>query len=282
MLVKRIIEERLSVEILTISRLSGGDINEVYHYKSTSGDYVIKCNDRLKFPQMLGKEAQGLKFLKEHGLRTPLVFDHFEYLDRQFLVLEYIEEGMKGENFWSDFAENLAKLHQKSHSRFGLDYNNFIGSLIQQNDQFSRWEDFFISKRLKPLIKRAFDQKKLTKKHLNYFERFFTVFAELVPKEAPSLLHGDLWSGNLLCNTKQEALFIDPAIYYGHREIDISMTRMFGGFDANYLDSYNDRFPLEKGWEKRIPIHNLYPQLVHLVLFGQAYLRGVENVIERY
>lgn len=282
MLVKRIIEERLSVAIQSISRLSGGDINEVYKINCSLGEYVIKSNSRLNFPEMLYKEAIGLNLLRSNALRTPAVIEQFDHLNKQFLVLEYIEEGKRTKNFWSNFGKSLSELHQKSNTSFGLDQNNYIGSLQQPNDQLSSWEDFFISKRLKPLIKIAFDKKLLTKKHLIGFDKFYTIFSELIPVEVPSLLHGDLWSGNLLCSLGQKAVFIDPAVYYGHREIDIAMTRMFGGFDLTYLEEYNDRFPLEKGWEKRIPIHNLYPHLVHLVLFGKPYLRGIENVIESY
>ena len=118
--------------------------------------------------------------------------------------------------------------------------------------------------------------------HLADFDHFYQEYANLIPIEVPSLLHGDLWSGNILCGARQEAVFIDPAVYYGHREVDIAMTRMFGGFDPVFLDHYHSCFPLEKGWEERVLIHNLYPQLVHLVLFGNAYLRGIENVIQRY
>ena len=123
--------------------------------------------------------------------------------------------------------------------------DNYIGSLKQLNDQKTSWEEFFITQRLKPLL-------------------------------------GDLWSGNMLCTLNQESVFIDPAVYYGHREVDIAMTKMFGGFDPAYLDQYNEICPMEKGWEERISIHNLYPNLVHLVLFGKSYLSGIENILQRY
>ncbi len=282
MFVKRIIEERLSTEIESVTPLSGGDINEVYSINCSLGKYVVKYNSRLRFPEMFYKEADGLNTLRDNGLRTPVVIDHFEHIDDQFLILEYVKEEKAGKKFWVNFADSLSALHQKSNPFFGLDQNNYIGSLHQHNDQMSSWEEFFISKRLKPLIKMAFDQGFLTRKHLADFDKFYTVFLDLLPVEKPSLLHGDLWSGNLLCTSGQQAVFIDPAVYYGHREVDIAMTKMFGGFDQLYLDEYIDRFPLEKGWEERIPIHNLYPNLVHLVLFGNAYVKGIENVIQRY
>ena len=282
MFVKRILEERLSTDIESISPLSGGDINEVYKINCTLGEYVVKYNSRLRFPAMFYKEANGLEILRKGGLRTPNVIDYFEHMDDQFLILEYVAEEKIDNKFWIHFANSLSGLHQKSNTSFGLDQDNYIGSLVQHNGQMPIWEEFFISKRLKPLIKEAFDKGLLTRKHLADFDHFFTVFSELLPVEPPSLLHGDLWSGNLLCGLGQQAVFIDPAVYYGHREVDIAMTKMFGGFDPVYLDHYQDCFPLEKGWEERVPIHNLYPRLVHLVLFGHSYLSGIENVIQRY
>jgi len=282
MFVKRILEERLSTDIESISPLSGGDINEVYKINCTLGNYVVKYNSRLRFPTMFYKEANGLEILRKGGIRTPNVIDHFEHMDDQFLILEYVAQEKIENKFWIHFAISLSELHQKSNTSFGLDQDNYIGSLGQYNGQMPTWEEFFISKRLKPLIKMAFDKGLLTRKHLTDFDHFFTVFSELLPVEIPSLLHGDLWSGNLLCGSGQQAVFIDPAVYYGHREVDIAMTKMFGGFDPVYLDYYQDCFPLEKGWEERVPIHNLYPRLVHLVLFGHSYLSGIENVIQRY
>ena len=282
MFVKRIIEERLSTQVLSISRLSGGDINDVYKITCPHGIYVIKYNSCSKFPGMFLKEANGLLMLQEGGLRTPEVFDHFELKDDQFLVLEYIEQEKPEFSFWIHFANSLSNLHQKKHESFGLDQQNYIGSLPQLNEQKTNWEEFFVSNRLKPLVKIAYDQGFLTKSNLVDFDLFYSLLPELLPTEAPSILHGDLWSGNLLCGKGQEAIFIDPAVYYGHREVDIAMTKMFGGFDPVYLDHYNERFPLEKGWEERIPIHNLYPNLVHLVLFGTSYLRGIVPVIQRY
>ena len=212
MFVKRILEERLSTDIESISPLSGGDINEVYKINCTLGNYVVKYNSRLRFPTMFYKEANGLEILRKGGIRTPNVIDHFEHMDDQFLILEYVAQEKIENKFWIHFAISLSELHQKSNTSFGLDQDNYIGSLGQYNGQMPTWEEFFISKRLKPLIKMAFDKGLLTRKHLTDFDHFFTVFSELLPVEIPSLLHGDLWSGNLLCGSGQQAVFIDPAV----------------------------------------------------------------------
>lgn len=281
MIVERIIEQRLSTTIFSVSRLSGGDINSVYFLKTSKGNFVAKLNDKERYPKMLQKEAKGLELLRKGGLSTPIVIDQFEQDDRQVIILEHIESETPTKQFWFRFADELSKLHQNYNSDFGLDHNNYIGSLHQENSEKPSWEKFFIENRLEPLIKMGFDKELLDKGHVNKFQGLFERLPKLIPTEKPSLLHGDLWSGNLLCGKLQVPVFIDPAVYYGHREIDISMTQMFGGFDPVFLSHYHEVYPLEKGWEERMEIHNLYPNLVHLNLFGRSYLGGIERVLEK-
>lgn len=282
MFVKKIIEERLATSILSMSPLSGGDINQVLRIETINGHYVVKYNDREKFPGMLAKEARGLKLILKNGFNTPHVIDTFTDRAYQFLILDYIEPGKPSKKFWNRFANQLSLLHQNSNDYFGLDHNNYIGSLPQENDEKTTWEAFFVQKRLEPLINTAFDKGLLTSNHLRSFEHLFTLLKDVIPIEQPALLHGDLWSGNILCAKDQEPVLIDPAVYYGHREVDIAMTRMFGGFDPLFLEYYNEQYPLEKGWERRLPIHNLYPNLVHLILFGSSYLGGIERVLKSF
>ncbi|MDN3641492.1 fructosamine kinase family protein [Lutimonas halocynthiae] len=281
MIVKRIIEQRLSTTIFSISRLSGGDINSVYFLKTAKGNFVVKLNDKERYPNMLKKEAKGLELLRKGGISTPTVVDQFDEGDSQLIILDHIESETPTKKFWLRFADDLSKLHQNGNPYFGLDHHNYIGSLHQDNDAKPSWEKFFVEKRLVPLIKMGFDKALLAKGHLAKFEDLFKMLTDLIPAEKPSLLHGDLWSGNLLCGQGQVPVFIDPAVYYGHREVDIAMTKMFGGFDPVFLSHYHEIYPLEKGWEKRIEIHNLYPNLVHLNLFGKSYLSGIESVLNK-
>lgn len=282
MFVKKIIEERFSTNILSISPLSGGDINEVLQFETSRGRYVVKFNDRDRYPKMLAKEAKGLKLILKTGFTTPQVVDTFSKGDHQFLILDYIDQEQPSEKFWIQFAKHLSFLHQNSNNFFGLDHSNYIGSLPQDNHPEISWEVFFVQNRLEPLIRTAFDRGLLKPVHLQSFEHLFSLLKELIPNEKPALLHGDLWSGNMLCAVDQQPVLIDPAVYYGHREVDIAMTRMFGGFNSSFLEYYNDYYPLEKGWEKRLPIHNLYPTLVHLILFGPSYLGGIERVLKSF
>ncbi|MGI9530094.1 fructosamine kinase family protein [Lutimonas sp.] len=282
MIDRKIIEQRLSSSILSFTRLSGGDINQVYLCATEKESFVVKANDNERFPKMLKKEAQGLDLLRQGKVQTPKTIDQFDFQDRQFLVVEFIEEGPTNDYFWKRFGQVLSELHQQSVSVFGLEYDNYIGSLSQDNSQEPLWEKFFVERRISPLVKNAFDNGLLDRGHLQNFQEFYKKFSDLVPVEKPSLLHGDLWSGNLLCSKEGQPVFIDPAVYYGHREMDIAMTYMFGGFNPLYLAAYNEQCPLEQGWENRMEIHNLYPTLVHLNLFGSSYRSGVERVLKKY
>jgi fructosamine-3-kinase len=282
MLYKPILEKYLSEEIKKISPLSGGDINEVFKIETTANRFVVKINREKDFPKMLQKESVGLKLLAGAGVKTPKTIVCFTGSGHQFLVLEFIEEETGKNTFWKNFAKDLAALHQNTNTFFGLEYDNYIGSLKQINRPKTTWESFFIENRMVPLMEMAFNAHLLNRDHVKAFENFFLRIGNLLPKEKPSLIHGDLWSGNLMCGKGQIPYLIDPAIYYGNRETDIAMTQMFGGFNDEYLRFYNELFPLEKGWKERISIHNLYPNLVHLNLFGRSYLYGIERVINRF
>jgi len=279
---KEIIENELSESIIKIAPLSGGDINEVFKITTQNNTYVLKINSLSIHPKMFVKEKLGLQSISLTGANTPDLIKIFSNSQNQFLILEYIEEESTTKSFWKNFATSLVKLHKTSNKSFGLKYDNYIGSLSQNNAQKRTWEQFFIENRINPLVKQAFDKNLLNKNHLSSFESLFKKLNEILPTEPPSLVHGDLWSGNLLKGKGQTPVFIDPAIYYGNREMDIAMTQMFGGFDKDYINYYNEWFPLESGWQQRIEIHNLYPCLVHLILFGSSYLRGIEKVIKKF
>jgi len=279
---KEILQERLGEAIKSINSISGEDINDVYKIITNQNTYVLKINCKDIFPKMFKKEKLGLEMLAGAGVKSPEVIQTFSDSEYQYLVLEFIEEESINFVFWKNFAKDLAKIHQTTAKDFGLDHHNYIGSLPQDNSKKNTWETFFIENRIKPLVKIAFDSNRLDRNHLNHFENLYSRLNEILPKENSSLVHGDLWGGNLMKGIGQTPIFIDPAVYFGHREMDIAMTQLFGGFDNSYLHYYNEIFPLEKGWEQRIAIHNLYPNLVHLILFGSSYLGGVERVIKQF
>lgn len=268
-------------EIHSISPLSGGDINDVYKVSTNCGMYVVKVNDPQKFPGMFEAESKGLKMLASTGIHTPYVMGFEENSDFTFLVMRFITKGSSSLSFWKTFGEDLAKMHQHSSSHFGLSYSNYMGSLVQQNAEKDNWAEFFVTQRLEPQLKLAYDSGFL-KSSSSGFSRLMHRLDNIVPCEKPALVHGDLWGGNFIPSTDGKSVLIDPAAHYGHREADIAMMHLFGGFDNSLFQRYTDVFPLEKGWKERIDIHNLYPLLVHVNLFGSAYTGQVASIVRRF
>lgn len=270
------------VKIDEVLKASGGSINQAHKLKTNSGFFFVKHNSASRFPEMFGKEILGLKLLQEKSrFIIPEVIGEFQLDDVSFLVLDHLNQDIPNQKFWVDFGEKLAHLHQQSNSKFGLSFDNYIGSLSQTNYHFLSWTEFFENQRLSPLVKLAFDKNLLSKEDLTAFNSLYQKLPEIFPSEKPSLLHGDLWSGNFLCHNNKPVL-IDPSVYYGNREMDLAMTRLFGGFDDAFYLAYQNEFPLEKGWEKRVDVCNLYPNLVHLILFGRSYYSSIKHVLNAF
>jgi len=266
-----------------LTRLSGGDINEVYSVCTSKKACVIKLNKADLFPQMLEKEGQGLTLIAAtETLKTPAVIDYGTIDNVQFLALEKIEPGAANKKTWTIFGEQLAYLHLNTTAQFGLDHNNYIGSLVQQNGLCNTWAEFLITQRLQPMIKMAVNQGDINYVEAKIIEPFYKRIDELYPDEKPALLHGDLWSGNYLVDKSGAPVLIDPAVYYGHREMDIGMMHLFGGFAPELFDSYHTTYPLEKGWKDRVALNQLYPLLVHVNLFGRSYWEQVAAILRRY
>lgn len=278
-----VIAKWLQEPVLGARALAGGDINQVFRLQfAHSRDLVLKLNSSRNYPGMFEKEAKGLVLLKEAGGKVPKVVKTFVEGSNQYLLLEFIKESRPEGSSWENFGRQLARIHLKTSDHFGLDHDNYIGSLDQINSKKKNWSEFFVSNRLEPLVQSASNRNLLGNAQRKAFESLYSRLSKLIPEEPASLLHGDLWSGNLMFDFNGEPVFIDPAVYYGHREVDIAMTRMFGGFNENFLSSYNEIKPLETGWQERLEIHNLYPTLVHLVLFGSSYLSVIERTLRRF
>ena len=234
---------------------------------------------------MLEAEAKGLKLLKEaNEIKVPEVISWKIIRDTQYLILEFIESSSMEKHFWYNFGKSLAKLHKhpSADGKFGLDHDNYIGSLPQSNKQHNSWTEFFILERLEQQIKMARDAGKIGNGISQRFQKLFSQLEKIFPIEKPSLLHGDLWSGNYMVGNSGEPVIIDPAVYFGHHEMDIAMTKLFGGFDSEFYFAYHEEFPLEKDWQKRTDICNLYPLMVHVNLFGGSYATQVENILKSF
>ena len=271
---------------VTISRVnpcSGGCINNSFHVDTPYGTFFLKYNRSSRFPGMFEKEAMGLEILEKAGqLRVPRVYGSAEVEDQTVLVLENIEEGSPGGNFWEDFGKGLARLHKTYGKRFGLNHDNYIGSLHQMNQQADNWIDFFVEQRLEAQLKLARDSGKAGPELGRFFQGLYPYLPDFFPEEPPSLLHGDLWSGNYMTANDGNPVIIDPAVYHGHRYMDLGMSKLFGGFDFHFYQAYHEEYPLEKGWEKSMDIANLYPLMVHVNLFGGGYLGSVKSILRKF
>lgn len=266
-------------ELLQSTPLSGGDINAVYLLECNQRSVVIKLNHSNAFPGMFQAEAKGLQLLAAtNSFRIPEVIGTGSYKTYEYLLLEYIPKQQPETGIWIEFASNLTKLHKQQRTQFGLDHDNYIGSLPQSNNAHPDAATFYIEERLRPQLVLSRD----SGFSLSKAEKAFKNIAHEIPDEPASLLHGDLWSGNFLISETNEAVLIDPAVSFGPREMDLAMMALFGGFSSEVFKQYNEEFPLTEGWKQRQDLWQLYYLWVHLNIFGASYLRRVEDIIKHY
>jgi protein-ribulosamine 3-kinase len=277
-----LIERNLSVKINGFHPASGGCINSGGELITSSGSYFIKWNDANRYPDMFQTEMKGLRLLASAKcISVPEVFGVYTDGGTQLIVMEFIQSSHRQKNFWTLLGEQLAALHKNSNTEYGLDHDNYIGSLPQRNSHKARWIDFFIEERLEFQLLLAEKNNRVEASLRRQFEALYKKLPELLPNENPSLLHGDLWSGNLMVNHKGEPALIDPAVYYGHREAELAFTQLFGGFKVEFYEAYHGTFPLFPGFRERVDIYNLYPLMVHTNLFGGGYLNQVKGIFHQ-
>ena len=268
--------------IESIVPLGGGCINNAQKIITNGNSYFVKFNTRV-LPDFFEVEFKSLKILREYfpgSVPEPVEFGNFK--EGHFLLTSFIESSARKSHYWQKLGEYLAVLHAASSDQFGLSFDNYIGSLPQENMFKSSWVHFFVEQRLKFQIELAKRKNLIDSNSLNRFELLFEKLPGMMPEEKPALIHGDLWSGNLMTDEKGLPAIIDPAIYFGHREIELAFTQLFGGFDPSFIDAYHENSPLERGFHERIDLYNLYPLLVHLNLFGTSYLSGIQRILSRF
>jgi fructosamine-3-kinase len=279
------LSDELKVKILInqTEKIHGGDINETYRIQTNEGPYFLKLNDAIRFPDMFSAEYAGLTALKDtQTLTIPQPVCYGTAGNQAFLVTTFIEKGSAIRNFWEDFGVSLARLHQHSQPHFGFDGPNYLGSLRQYNTPYSSWPVFYAFNRLLPLTRMAYDQQIIEKTMVQQMEKLCRQLPEIFSQEPPALLHGDLWSGNFMVGKQGSVCLYDPAVYYGHREMDLAMTRLFGGFDTKFYYAYHAAYPLAEGWQQRIGICQLYPLLVHMLLFGGSYYSSIREILQQH
>lgn len=282
-----------SVAIAETDRLHGGDINKAYGLTLNNGKKIFMKANAKQNASFFTAEAAGLTAIAKTGaIGTPEILctgtDDGEDVGYSFLLLKFIKGGKQQKKYWQVLAQNLAAMHKADTSlyfenggKFGFFQDNYIGARPQCNTPCDSWISFFRDKRLAPQFKAAdsyFDtnDRKLVTKLMDHLEDF------LVEPEKPSLLHGDLWSGNVMCGPDGYAMLIDPASYVGHAEADLAMTELFGGFPPDFYEAYYEAYSLQPGYENRRDLYNLYQLLNHLNLFGPTYLGPVKSIIAEY
>jgi len=285
---QELISNQLSTDKVKFTPIGGGSINETFRIDSSGPKFFCKINSARKFPGLFENERNGLEFLrKANTTKVPEVRWCGTFDDKQVLILEWIEQGRRTTSFWKEFGEQLAALHHMSsdgdrRTTYGLSEDNYMGALPQTNTPSKNWVEFFINCRLQLQLKLALEGNLIPKKDVDQFNLLYKKLDDLFPVEPPASLHGDLWSGNYLCDKNGEPVLIDPAVYFGHRSMDLGMTKLFGGFEEEFYSAYHYHFPFPDNFEEQAEICNLYPLLIHLNLFGSSYLSSIRGILKRY
>jgi fructosamine-3-kinase len=274
---ERSVARALGSAVRSTRAVSGGDINSAREMTLADGRVVFVKSNVLADPTMFAAEARGLAWLAEaHALRVP---DVLAVGDR-FLVLERILPARRRADFDERLGRALAALHRFGAPSFGLDHDNFIGRLPQSNTPAPTWPDFYRTRRLEPQLRLARDAGLCSSAMARGFDRLFTVLDQRVgPAEPPARLHGDLWGGNVIGDETGVACLVDPAVYGGHREVDLAMMRLFGGFGHHVFAAYEEAWPLDPSHEERVPLYQLYFLMVHVNLFGGTYVAQAEQAL---
>ena len=281
---KQHLEYLLCVRIASVRPVSGGDISQAYLLETETERFFCKINRTDKAYKMFLEEKKGLDAIAKTGtIATPRVL-FCEASERGGIILmEYIEPKSPSPSEMGRFGNHLAGLHQRPVGKeYGWETDNFIGSLSQSNNLHTDWSKFYVAERLLPQLRLARDKNRLQKSDLPAENRLLETCQNLFPETRPSLLHGDLWSGNFLVSGEGTPYLIDPATYYGHHEVDIAMTKLFGGFGESFYRAYAEHFPPLEGEIERTEIYQLYYLLVHLNLFGKSYYGSVKHILDRY
>ena len=277
--IEKLLGERIVNHSLNVDNLYFGN-----HIITSEGGkrYFIKYGPKSKRYQC---EANGIQEIaKSDNIKVPRI----ACCTDNFIITEFIERGVRSNAFFENFGKAFAKMHKESAVEFGFFEDNFIGESVQKNIatgcEKTNWCEFYMNKRLmfqfRMAEKNGYASKSLANGIYNLEKSLEKILQE--SEEPPALLHGDLWSGNYLCGKEGEVVIIDPAVYYGHREADLAMTMLFGGFPQEFYDSYRTEYPLKRGWESRVNLYKLYHILNHLNIFGRGYLYEAEILANSY
>ena len=273
----------LDQPIQYILPVSGGDISMAYRVETKDTAFFLKVNQGQNALHMFQTEKSGLETIAQtKSISTPKIIACETFKTQTFILMEFIESKRPNAEDFGRFGKALAVLHQNTSENFGFRDNNFIGSLPQSNKPTNSWVNFYINERLKPQFDLAKRHGLLTNEETPAIHHMEKSLEPLFKDVKPSLLHGDLWSGNYLITKDGLPYLIDPAVYYGHSEVDIAMTQLFGGFSDGFYEAYYSVHPKDSKTASRIEIYQLYYLLVHLNLFGSSYYGSFIKILKKY
>jgi fructosamine-3-kinase len=283
--VRDALEAATGRRVKTARRVGGGCINEGWRVEFDDGGAAFVKTRQDVAPGEYATEAEGLRWLAEpQAVRVPGVIAARDDVQPRLLALEWIEEGRLDDAGADDLGRGLAALHAAGAEAFGSPSPRLrIAAIDLPNDRRDDWASFYADNRLRPLVRQARDAGSLSRSGADAVERACERIDDLAgPPEPPARLHGDLWGGNVLAGADGRAWLIDPAAYGGHREMDLAMLRLFGAPSPRVFAAYDEAAPLADGHEERVGLWQLFPLLVHAVLFGGGYGASVESTARRY
>ncbi|MCH4123264.1 MAG: fructosamine kinase family protein [Levilactobacillus sp.] len=265
-------------QVTAATPVSGGDINLAYRLTTAEGPAFLLVQPHTP-ASFYSHEVAGLKALGQ-AVNVPDVLATGNIDGDAYLVLEFLETG-HGSQY--ELGQAVARVHRITAPQFGFDQDNLVGKLPKHNAWQDDWTTFYLNQRLDPLVKRAQEHHLWNANRQAAYDRVrqHIVTENTGRKIVPSLLHGDLWSGNYLFTADGTPTLIDPDVLYGDREFDIAMTTIFGGFTADFYRGYQDAYPFDPGYTDRLAHYQLYYLLAHLNLFGETYGGAVDEVLSR-
>lgn len=287
--VKSSLQEALGtdVDIRASRSVGGGSINQAAVYQTSAGEFFLKWN-RHPIDDQFELEAMGLEEMRDSPtdlvIPKPIAHRPPQGGVPGFLVIEYLEPGQRVADFDEQLGRGLAALHSKGASAFGFHADNYCGTTPQPNPWVEDWITFYRDQRLGFQLEMAAEKRGVSSGDRRAYERLLGRLDEFLATDeaVPSLIHGDLWSGNLHVAPDGRPSLIDPAAYFGHREAELGMMRLFGGFSDRVYDAYDEAWPLEPGWEKRLELYELYHLMNHYNLFGGGYGSQAFSVVKRW
>lgn len=265
--------------IIDYRAVSGGDINDAYKIDTTDHEYFLKVQPN-KTADYFDHEKAGLEAIgKVVNVPTPIAQGQID--GDAYLLLNWINSG---DGFQSDLGSAVATMHLVHNDKFGFDYNHQSKAVVKNNQWQTSWAKFYSEQRLDMVARLAKEKHVWNATRQAGFDKMRAAFVDYYQTHdvEPSLLHGDLWSGNYMFEADGTPTLIDPDALYGDREYDLAMTTIFGGFDQDFYDSYNQEYPLEPGFQERLPWYQFYYLGFHLVLFGETYGGSVDRILSQY